>query len=483
MQSEGMLDLASRQEGEAEQTRERFVGALVRLIHMARIHSEGNRLVSEAADEFVQLGERLLEDSSALAVESRHSRLFVQGEKMLFKGEGSSHIMTMLSYLDRLGVHGFEFKPQLSEVSRSEAYRFAREILEAVRGEAPMELLSERLDGEAYEWVSIIHGQRQEWSEVSSAERAQMVHQLYSYSYKAVEDISHKVQKGESAGLRKAIRVLQDITDLVYLDKSILMLSMTIRDYDNYTFTHSVNVAIHSVCLGHEIGFSRQSLLRLGVCGLVHDLGKVEVPNEILNKPGKLSDEEFKQIKRHALNSVRCLIRMEATSHLLAEMILPPFEHHLRYDLSGYPSVSWSRPQSTFGRIIQICDVYDALTTSRVYRKEALSPDRVLSMMIKESGQTFDPLFLKWFVNMHGTLPVGTVVRMDTGQLGLVSQTGDAEGNQFPQVLLLEEAGGEYRKGETIELPQFQEGGMPENIQSTHHPSEFGIQPFVYFLE
>jgi hypothetical protein len=160
-------------------------------------------------------------------------------------------------------------------------------------------------------------------------------------------------------------------------------------------------------------------------------------------------------------------------------------EHHLRYDLQGYPEVGWTRRLSFFGRIIQICDVYDALTSSRIYRTTPLSPDRVIGKMLEGSGTVFDPLLLKWFVNMHGVMPVGTVVGLNTGELGLISHGGDLREKRLPHLLLLERTEQGFQKGETIDLNQIksQEAHMARKIRSTHHPSEFGIQPFLYFME
>jgi len=284
---------------------------------------------------------------------------------------------------------------------------------------------------------------------------------------------------------RDRLRLLQDIADLVFVDKSILMGSITIRDYDSYTFTHSVNVAIQAICMGHELGLSRQSLVRLGICGLFHDLGKVDIPREIINKPGPLDGSELQKVKRHSLNSVRRLIKLEASPDLLAGIILPPMEHHLGYDLKGYPEVGWTRSLSFFGRIIQICDVFDALTSSRIYRTIPLSPDRAIGYMLEGSGTVFDPLLLKWFVNMHGVMPVGTVVGLNTGELGLISHGGDLQKKRLPHLLLLEQTEQGFQRGETVDLNHLkaEEGQSIRRIRTTHHPSEFGIQPFLYFLQ
>ncbi len=482
MSPEADLDGKKTEQDGAERPEESFARAFMRLIQMARLHRAQNRLVLEMAGEFIRAGRKLLEDDSFIAVETRHSRLFVQGQRILFKKQNAVFILSLLSYFERLGIYGFEFNAQFAEITKEQACHFVQEILEALQSTYPLELLDQRLDTEAHEWAGIIYTLRQSHSEISSEEKAEIVHQLYSTSYNAVQEVSEKLMNNQTAGVRKPLRVVQDIADLAFVDKSILMGSMTIRDYDDYTFTHSVNVAIQTICLGHELGLSRHSLVRLGICGLFHDLGKVDIPQEIINKPGPLTASEFRTVKHHSLNSVRRMIRLEASPDLLAGIILPPFEHHLRYDLQGYPEVGWKAKVSFFGRIVQICDVYDALTSSRVYRSNPLSPDRAIGMMLRDSGKAFDPVLLKWFVNMHGVLPVGTVVGLNTGELGVVCDGGDLREKRHPRFVILQEAEDGYQRKEVIDLNQSstQNGRESPKIRSTHHPGEFGIQPFVH---
>lgn len=459
----------------------RFVRAFVRLIQTARIHKSSNRLLRDAAREFMSSAGQLLQEDTLLSVEARHSRIFVQGEKLLFTGSNSVFLVTLLSYFRRLDIHGLEFNLGFLDTTEKEVDRFVRDVLQAMRETHPSAWLEKRLAQPDYHWVDLVASSQQAQMEMDLQEKASIAQQVYLQAYNVVREISFKLAKDQSIGVRKPLRVVQELTDLVSVDKSILLGSMSIREHDDYTFVHSVNVAIESLCLGHEIGLSRQSLVRLGLCGLFHDLGKVDIPREILNKPGPLTTREFRKIKQHSLNSVRKLIRLQASPDLIAKLILPPFEHHLRYDLKGYPQVGWSWPLSLFGRIIQICDVYDSLTSSRVYREQPLSPDRAMGMMLKQSGAAFDPLLLKWFVNMHGVMPVGTVVSFNTGELGVVSHGGDPRRGSLPRVLVLRKAENGYQRGEIVDLGRNDPEGR--RIGQTHHPSEFGIRPFLHLSE
>ncbi len=303
----------------------------------------------------------------------------------------------------------------------------------------------------------------------------------YGYAMNSLQSLSQKLSAGRYAGIGKAVHMVQNMVDLIMDDDNVLLGLSTIRDYDDYTFTHSVNVAILSVCLGNRIGLSRPLLGRLGLSGLFHDLGKIDVPIQILNKPGRLEDDELAQLQKHSLNSVRRIIRLRASYDKKAEILLPPFEHHLKYDLSGYPKTPRKSPITLLGRIVAIADVYDAVTSQRIYRSKFLSPDQALGLMLKGAGTDFDPILLKVFINMLGVYPLGTILKFDNDEMGMVTAPPDKEkGSSELWVLLLQDNGDStYTKRYLMSLGSWDKdrGGFNRPILESCHPSEFGIQP------
>ncbi len=303
----------------------------------------------------------------------------------------------------------------------------------------------------------------------------------YGYAMSSLQTLSQKLSAGRYAGIGKAVHMVQNMVDLIMDDDNVLLGLSTIRDYDDYTFTHSVNVAILSVCLGNRIGLSRALLGRLGLSGLFHDLGKIDVPIKILNKPGRLAEDELAELQKHSLNSVRRIIRLRASYDKKAEILLPPFEHHLKYDLSGYPKTPRNRPLTLLGRIVAIADVYDAVTSQRIYRSKFLSPDQALGLMLKGSGTDFDPILLKVFINMLGVYPLGTILKFDNDEMGMVTAPPDKEkGSSELWVLLLQDNGDStYTKRYLMSLGSWdkERGGFNRPILESCHPSELGIQP------
>ncbi|MCF8036776.1 MAG: HD domain-containing protein [Desulfobacteraceae bacterium] len=471
-------------EPETPRLGETFICHFMRLLQLARIHESGNRLTVEALNNFISAGRRLLdEEGDEITIEASHGRFFVQGQKLLIRKQSAVFVLSLLGWFERLGLYGLRFNAEFDKVTNENAYDFILDMIEAQNQNEPAEWLGKRLGEERFFWVDTIAAPQSE-AGASAVENPELAHRLYSFAYNSLKSVGQKILKGKPSGIRKPLRVIQDITDLAFVNNEVLMGIATIRDHDDYTFTHSVNVAILSICLGQQIGLSRKSLVRLGISSLFHDLGKIDVPREILNKPGPLDTREFQEIQNHPLNGVRRIIKLNADSELKARILLPPFEHHLRYDLSGYPDTNWNRPLSLFGRIIEICDVYDALTSARSYRQTPLSQDRALGIMLAKSGKDFDPVLLKWFVNMLGVLPMGTLVKLNTGHFGLVYSGGDFKEDHLPKVLVLRQQNGRYTKGEIIDLNQrdAKTGQHSYTIASTHHPTDLGIQPAVYLM-
>jgi hypothetical protein len=165
--------------------------------------------------------------------------------------------------------------------------------------------------------------------------------------------------------------------------------------------------------------------------------------------------------------------------------MLAPFEHHLKYDLSGYPRSWRNEPVSLFGRILTIVDVFDAITSHRVYRSEAISPDQALRMMTESAGKDFDPILLKAFINMLGVYPVGTLVELNTGEIGLVSENPEQSDGAHPLVTILIPADDQgYTRGETVDLSERETSGdrYKRSVSKTYNPALFGVQPSEFII-
>ena len=309
--------------------------------------------------------------------------------------------------------------------------------------------------------------------------------EVYFKSVNLVKEVMDNVKNQKVLNVRKAKRLMQNAVNAVMQDESTLLGLATIKNYDDYTFNHCVNVAIYAIALGQRIGISKKHLSHLGMAGLFHDVGKIRIPKEILNKTGKLNPEEWAVIRSHPLIGAETLIRMKEWGDLSTRMVAGAFEHHLKYDLTGYPKLARKRKVTLFSRIITLSDFFDALVRPRVYNRFPFVSEKILGFMLERSGKDFDPTLVKVFINMIGVFPLGTLVLLNTNEMGVVVQTQeDAELLDRPKVCLLSYSDGEYRKGKIIDLREIDEATKEYKwtIVKTLDPNEYNINVAEFFI-
>lgn len=258
---------------------------------------------------------------------------------------------------------------------------------------------------------------------------------IYNNARNATRKVFAEARLGRVPSSTEVKEVVQAMVDGVLKSRHSLLALTMIKSYDEYLFNHSVNVGTLSIALGEHLGYSGQVLHDLGVGAFLHDLGKVNWPDEIYRKPRDLSEEEWRVVKSHPEEGVKIVSRMEGIAPI---SLRPVLEHHMRHDRTGYPPPAREYQIHPFGMIVQICDVYDAMTTARPYQA-AQEPTRAIAKMKDMSGAFFDPAMLEKFIEMLGIYPAGTVVRLDTGELALVLRP-NREDSARPLVRILRDA-------------------------------------------
>lgn len=216
---------------------------------------------------------------------------------------------------------------------------------------------------------------------------------------------------------QKLEQTVNDIIEDLLSQKQLMVNLQDIRTMDDYTFAHSVNVCVLSLITGIAFGFSKTQLIHLGMGALMHDIGKIKIPQNIMNKPGKLTEEEFAIMKQHS--QIGYDILREQVSLLTAHMAL---EHHERYDGTGYPNGLRGKDIHLFSRICSVADVFDAVTADRVYRK-AFAPHEAYELLAASGGSHFDYHVVSTFLRNVAAYPTGTWVELNTGEIGVVIET------------------------------------------------------------
>jgi putative nucleotidyltransferase with HDIG domain len=258
-----------------------------------------------------------------------------------------------------------------------------------------------------------------------------------------------------------------------------------IKNYDEAIFNHSVNVAIYAITIGQRVGIPKKYLSYLGMAALFHDIGKIKIPKEILNKTGKLLPEELALMRSHPILGVVTIMAMKEWGELSSRMIDAAFEHHIKYDLTGYPKLTHKHKLTLFGKIIAIADFYDTLVRPRTANRYPYVSEKVLGIMLERSGKDLDPALVKVFINMIGIFPLGTLVLLNTNEMGIVVQIQeDAELIDRPKVKLLYYSDGEYRVGNVVDLREADEktGEFKRSVVKTLDPNEYSINVSEYLI-
>jgi HD-GYP domain-containing protein (c-di-GMP phosphodiesterase class II) len=300
-----------------------------------------------------------------------------------------------------------------------------------------------------------------------------------------LKEMFNSLKKDERVPISTTRRLMQSIFNNIVENESFSYGLTTIKNFDEYTLNHSINVCILSISLGKRLGLDRNELAELGISAFFHDFGKTEIPKEILVKPGKLDERERKIIEKHPYLGAEKLIRLKETSHLPVRAINVAMEHHVKEDLTGYPIYQKKRHINLYSKIVKICDVYDALTTKRPYRDKAFTRDETIGMMMENIGTQFDPIILKVFSNMMGHFPVGSLVLLNTGEIGIVFESNPEPSEVLrPKVKIITDRDGNKIDGDIVDLNKkdsYMQDYKKKIIKSLD-PDKYQIQVADYFL-
>jgi putative nucleotidyltransferase with HDIG domain len=260
---------------------------------------------------------------------------------------------------------------------------------------------------------------------------------VYRRALKVVDQIFHDVRMGEIPSSAEAIRVVKSMAQLTMTEPHAMMALSMLKDYDNYTFTHSVNVSVIALAVGRACNLTEEQLKTLGLGGLLHDLGKLRVDVDIITKPGRLTEAEFEAIKEHPDFGAEIIKEMEDVTAEVMEIVLG---HHQRYDRSGYPSSSINTITSPLVQMAAIADAYDAMTTLRSYQRP-FTPRKAIARLKEISGTSLHPGFVMKFIESLGAYPVGSLVRLDNNEIGLVTKVDPQDTSRVDIKVLFNPAG------------------------------------------
>jgi len=246
---------------------------------------------------------------------------------------------------------------------------------------------------------------------------------VYQDARNVVKTQFEDVRTGHPVDGEGAHETVKDLVDSIFRNRNALLSLSRIKSFDEYTFNHSINVAVLALNLAVHMGILDHELQRLGVGAVLHDLGKVRMPDGLIQKPGRFSDNEYEVVKTHAAHGAKLILD---SGDLPKECAAVPLNHHERYDGTGYPRRLAGLQVGKFGLITAIADVYDAMTTNRPYQK-GMPPDVALRMTYQWAGTHFHPIYVRKFIQCLGIFPVGSAVELDSGEAGVVVRQNKGE--------------------------------------------------------
>lgn len=272
---------------------------------------------------------------------------------------------------------------------------------------------------------------------------------IYQRAMQVVDHVFEDVRLGRIPSTVEAEDVVKAMVRHTIADPHALFALSLLKDYDNYTFTHSVNVSVIALTVGRACGLEEDRLRILGLGGLFHDLGKLRVDHDIITKPGRLTAQEFEEMKRHPRSGADIVSRMAGVAPEVVDIVIG---HHLHFDRAGYPADLKGRPISPLADMAAIADAYDAMTTLRPYQRP-VTPRKAIDRLRQMSGTQLHPQYLTRFIESLGPWPVGSLVRLASSEIALVRGVDTQAGN-LTLLILIAADGSTPRRLETRVLPR-----------------------------
>lgn len=291
---------------------------------------------------------------------------------------------------------------------------------------------------------------------------------ICAQSRRAVTSMFQEARMGKAVDTAGAQKLVAEISDSVSRNPSALISLARLKTADDYTYMHSVAVCALMIALSKQLGLDEVQTRSAGIAGLLHDLGKALMPTEVLNKPGKLTDEEFTIIKKHPEEGHKLLLASTGADDIALDVVL---HHHEKTDGSGYPKRLKDSEISLFAKMGAVCDVYDAITSNRPY-KAGWDPAESLRRMAEWANGHFDQTVFQAFVKSVGIYPIGSLVKLNSGRLGLVIEQAE-KSLLTPRIKVFYSTRAQARiKPEIIDLSR---SDCPEKIASREDPEKWNF--------
>jgi putative nucleotidyltransferase with HDIG domain len=408
--------------------------------------------------------EKCFSDILLFFADRQELALAISDETLVFEGVPIFNLTSSLEFfmakLAAIGIPAIIFDKGLSPEDIERFIRFLHETKEG--GLTPSDV-QERMEKMGVTHIRV-KPQTEEEDDFSLAR------DTYDNAVSTVATVMQEIRLGRIPSGAESERVTNDISGMLQRNRDAMMALTLIKNFDEYTYTHSVNVAVISIALADALSLSPQEKTEVGVAGLLHDVGKTQLALDLIRKPGSLTVSEFDEIKKHPEEGFVLLGKM---SHIHPASAYIVREHHMRFDRKGYPDMGPDYSPNPGSSIISVADCYDAMTTMRAYQN-AMQPLVALEHMEKLSGKSLDGSIFAVLKNVMGGYPIGTMVRLSSMEVGIITGVGpDGHGPIRISVLV-------DRHGHPLPRPEEVETGIDTRTASPGRSILGTVNPLLY---
>jgi HD-GYP domain-containing protein (c-di-GMP phosphodiesterase class II) len=443
------------------------VGLLYPLLKAVQVYDINNDVVINCAKKFVDFIENQFTTISSLEFVRYRDYIFFNKQRLKYEIDNYANLTFLNNQLKSLHIKSITFLPGMAQ---QEIIDFA-DIFKADKVSFLKQFVLKRYPHIKVEFLKA--GEEEE----ELIEESEFTKKTYFKALKVTRNLMQNLWTGRPVDVKSSRRIVYSLVDSISRDEFGIMALTTIKNFDEYTFNHSLNVGILSLALGQRIGLDKKSLARLGTSGILHDIGKVEISKDLINKIQKLTDQEWETLKLHSNFGVREILKTRGLDDTAMFAITVAYQHHWNFDGTGYPLREKDEEPTLFSKIVRICDSYDAMTTARAYQPVPYLPHFALRVIWSNQNRLFDPVLAKVFAQLLGIYPVGSSLELNTGEVGLVMRQNPSN-IDLPILKIIVDRDHNKVDGRTVDLAM----EVEMKIIRPTYPQIYGVNPAAYFL-
>ena len=452
-----------------------FVLFFYALIQAVQVYDVNNDVVLKAAQKCLEHINSLFETISHIEFVRYQDYLFINKQRLRFKIFGYASLQAMHLRLKSLNIRSITLSPG---VNRDELIGCAS----LLKGDEKP--IWDQLYSEPFTHIHLELQTKDEEAEEGAGgdvfgfqQQKERIKQAYFKSLSIVKNLMNSLWTNQPINIGNYRRIVYSLAHFITRDERTLLALTTLKHFDEYTYMHSLDVGILAMIMGDRIGLNKKGIANLGTSGILHDIGKIKIPKELIDKPAKLTEKEWETVRRHAAYGVIEILKAKGLDGMGLVSMVVALQHHWNYDRTGYPVQEKTNKHILFARIVRICDAYDAMITARPYQQIPHLPHFALRVIWAHKNTYFDPILVKVLIQIVGIYPVGSCLELNSGEIGLVIRQNPGY-LDLPIVKIVVDKTHKKKDGKTIDLPQEKRLKIIRPI----YPQKYGINTAEYLM-